>query len=86
MKHPLQAKRIYRDAGGDIHTLEYTMTQEQHHSRVGYALTLRADGGQSVHIPDLTSSPERARQMFNLLVRGCVTPTTLLEILDDLLA
>ncbi len=65
-------------------TLRYTLSLWDDGS---YAVSVRnRTTGEQVLIPDLTRSPALAERLFDLLVRGGVTPVTFLDVVEDFLA
>lgn len=74
---------------GPIAALRYRLiegwSEEETGRRASYAILCEADG-EAVFLPDLTSEKARALALYALLVQGEVTPTTIYEVMDELLA
>lgn len=53
--------------------------------RCSYSILCEA-GEEAVYLPDITSEKDRAVAIYELLLRGEVTPTTIYEVMDEVLA
>ncbi len=49
------------------------------------AVFMDKNGTEKKTVRDVTSSPTRAIELFSLVVNGCVTPTTLYDVIYDIL-
>lgn len=74
---------------GCFRALRYRLIEERREEETGprasYAILCEADE-EAVFLPDLTSDATRAHAIYALLVRGEVTPTTIYEVMDEVLA
>ncbi|MDR0915779.1 MAG: DUF6514 family protein [Oscillospiraceae bacterium] len=77
-------------AGGDRMTIEYRALTRTTDSRTHYGIAVTSrlsDGrGDRSEIRDITTIPAYIEKILRTLVRGTVTPTSLYDVVEDLLA
>ena len=74
-------RRTYVDLQGVEHALEYILWR----SAGGYSISVLDSLGYGDHADGVTTSFQRAEEIFQLMAEHLVTPISFREILEDLL-
>ncbi|MBO5040730.1 MAG: hypothetical protein J6D09_06515 [Clostridia bacterium] len=65
--------------------IRYFLYEDTVENRPSFSIECRC-GEDSAFLPDVTSIPERAREIFEMLVRGKVTPTSAFDVIEEILS
>lgn len=89
------ARRTEEDQNGQRYSLEYCLLAEEAEAggtvvgeSFGVQITSFSGGAvrESRSVPNLTVSAQRIHELLDLLVRNCVTPVSLDDVVEDWLA
>ncbi len=65
--------------------IRYFLYEDTLENRLSFSIECRS-GEESAFLPDVTSLPDRAREIFELFVRGKVTPTSARDVIEEILS
>lgn len=65
--------------------IRYFLYEDTYENRPSFSIECRC-GEEKAFLPDVTSIPERAREIFETFVRGCVTPTSAFDVIEEILS
>ena len=65
--------------------IRYFLYEDTVENRPSFSIDCRS-GDESAFLPDVTSLSDRAREIFELFVRGRVTPTSARDVIEEILS
>lgn len=65
--------------------IRYFLYEDTLDNRSSFSIECRC-GDECALLPDITSIPVRAREIFELFVRGKVTPTSAFDVIEEILS
>lgn len=74
-----------KEAEADGLSLKYYLYESELENRRSFSIECRL-GEERVYLPDITSVPERAEEIFGLFVHGKVTPTSAFDVIEEILS